>query len=94
MSKGYLYFQHRLYFGTFTFFGVSGSRTAHKMIAYFEEEAVRSYESYLTMIAHGEVENVPHQLAIDYYNQKKDAKLYDMVYFERKMNLNMRKPTL
>ena len=33
------------------------------------------------MIAHGEVENVPApQLAIDYYNLKKDAKLYDMVY--------------
>ena len=65
------------YFLMFVFF----PRTAHKMIAYFEEEAVRSYESYLTMIAHGEVENVPApQLAIDYYNLKKDAKLYDMVY--------------
>lgn len=55
--------------------------TAHKMIAYFEEEAVRSYEEYLTLIAHGEIENVPApKLAIDYYDLKPDAKLHDMVH--------------
>lgn len=55
--------------------------TAHKMIAYFEEEAVRSYEEYLVMIAHGKIENVPApQLAIDYYDMRPEAKLYDMVY--------------
>ena len=55
--------------------------TAHKMIAYFEEEAVRSYEDYLVMIAHGKIENVPApQLAIDYYDMRPEAKLYDMVY--------------
>lgn len=65
------------YFVMFVFF----PRTAHKMIAYFEEEAVRSYENYLNMIAHGKIENVPApQLAIDYYDLKPDAKLHDMVY--------------
>lgn len=55
--------------------------TAHKMIAYFEEEAVRSYEDYLVMIAHGKIENVPApQLAIEYYDMRPEAKLYDMVY--------------
>jgi ubiquinol oxidase len=63
--------------------------TAHKMIAYFEEEAVRSYDDYLKMIAHGKIKNVPApQLAIDYYDMKPEAKLYDMVYRVRSDELH------
>ena len=55
-------------------------RLAHKMIAYFEEEAVRSYTDYLAMVENGEVENVPApQLAIDYYKMKKTARLSDLI---------------
>ena len=55
-------------------------RLAHRMIAYFEEEAVRSYTDYLAMVENGEVENVPApQLAIDYYKMKKDARLSDLI---------------
>jgi len=55
-------------------------RLAHKMIAYFEEEAVRSYTDYLALVENGEVENVPApKLAIDYYKMKKDAKLSDLI---------------
>ena len=62
-------------------FYILSPSTAHKMIAYFEEEAVRSYEEYLVMIAHGKIENVPApQLAIEYYDMRPEAKLYDMVY--------------
>ena len=56
------------------------SRTAHKMIAYFEEEAVRSYTEYLHLIQNKQIENVPApQLAIEYYNLDKDARLSDMI---------------
>ena len=56
------------------------SRTAHKMIAYFEEEAVRSYTNYLDLIESKQIEDVPApQLAIEYYGLKKDAKLSDMI---------------
>lgn len=59
---------------------IVSSRTAHKMIAYFEEEAVRSYTNYLDLINSKQIENVPApQLAIEYYNLKKDAKLSDMI---------------
>ena len=34
-------------------------KTAHRMIAYFEEEAVKSYTDYLGLVERGEVENVP-----------------------------------
>lgn len=55
-------------------------KTAHKMIAYFEEEAVRSYTNYLEMIKNNQLPNPPApQLAIEYYGLQKDAKLSDMI---------------
>ena len=57
-------------------------RLAHKMIAYFEEEAVRSYTNYLEMIKNNQLPNPPApQLAIAYYKMKKDAKLSDMIKY-------------
>ncbi len=55
-------------------------KTAHRMIGYFEEEAVKSYTEYLGMVENGEVENVPApELAIKYYKMKKSAKLSDLI---------------
>lgn len=55
-------------------------RLAHKMIAYFEEEAVRSYTDYLALVESGQVENVPApQLAIDYYEMSENARLSDLI---------------
>ena len=55
-------------------------KTAHRMIAYFEQEAVKSYTEYLKLVESGEVENIPApQLAIDYYKMKKNAKLSDLI---------------
>ena len=55
-------------------------KTAHKMIHYFEEEAVTSYTSYLEQIEAGEIENCPASpLAIDYYDLPVDARLSDMI---------------
>ena len=55
-------------------------RMAHRMIAYFEEEAVRSYTDYLALVQSGAVENVPApQLAIDYYGMKRSARLSDLI---------------
>ena len=55
-------------------------RTGHKMIAYFEEEAVRSYTNYLDLIHSNQIADVPApQLAIEYYSLDKNAKLSDMI---------------
>ena len=55
-------------------------KTAHRMIHYFEEEAVNSYTAYLAQIEAGEIENCPApRLAIDYYDLPADAKLSDMI---------------
>lgn len=65
-------------------FYILAPKTAHKMIAYFEEEAVRSYTEYLELIESGQIENVPApQLAIEYYGLLEDAKLSDMVKYVR-----------
>ena len=64
------------YFILYVFF----PKTAHRMIHYFEEEAVKSYTEYLNMVESGEVENIPApQLAIEYYGMKKNAKLSDLI---------------
>ena len=56
------------------------TRTAHRMIGYFEDEAVNSYSEYLKMVESGEVENIPApHLAINYYNLGADAKLSDLI---------------
>ena len=59
---------------------VVSPKTAHRMIHYFEEEAVHSYTAYLAQIEAGEIENCPApRLAIDYYDLPADAKLSDMI---------------
>jgi len=65
------------YFLLFVFF----PRTAHKMIAFFEEEAVRSYTIYLTMIENRQIHDIPApKLAIDYYDKlNKNSRLSDMI---------------
>ena len=68
-------------FGIFyLFMYIFFTRTAHRMIGYFEDEAVSSYTEYLQMVESGEVENTPApHLAINYYKLGSDAKLSDVI---------------
>ena len=68
-------------FGAFYFFMyIFFTKTAHRMIGFFEDEAVKSYSEYLKMIEDGEIENVKApQIAIEYYNLKSNARLIDLV---------------
>jgi len=60
-------------------------KTAHLMIHYFEEEAVRSYTEYLKLIEEGQIEDVSApQIAIDYYDLLPEAKLSDMIKYVRR----------
>jgi ubiquinol oxidase len=55
-------------------------RTAHRVVGYFEEEAVVSYTQYLAEIDAGKHENPPApQIAIEYWNMAPDARLRDVV---------------
>ena len=63
----------QLVFGIFYLFMYAFfTRTAHRMIGYFEDEAVNSYTEYLNMVETGELEDSPAPpLAINYYNLSK-----------------------
>ena len=55
-------------------------RTSHRMIGYFEDEAVKSYTEYLELVESGLVMNInAPKIAIDYYGLSKKAKLSDLI---------------
>ena len=55
-------------------------RTAHRMVGYFEEQAVVSYTHYLGEIDAGRTKNIAApQIAIDYYKLPATATLRDVV---------------
>ena len=69
--------------GFFAFFLVLyllSSRTAHRLVGYFEEQAVISYTQYLGEIDAGRVDNVSAPaIALDYWNLPEGARLRDVV---------------
>ena len=58
--------------------------TAHRVVGYFEEEAVHSYTEYLRDVDSGIIANVPApKIAIDYWNLAPDARLRDVIMVVR-----------
>ena len=73
-------FAQGVFFVAFLLLYVCSARTAHRLVGYFEEEAVYSYTEYLNEIDRGAQDNVPApQIAIDYWNLPSDACLRDVV---------------
>ena len=59
---------------------VCSPKTAHLMVHYFEEEAVKSYTAYLELVESGTVQNVAApDLAIEYYGLASNARLSDLI---------------
>ena len=55
-------------------------KTSHRMIGYFEDEAVKSYTEYLELVKSGVVMNInAPKIAIDYYGLSKNARLSDLI---------------
>jgi len=64
------------YFVLYVFF----PKTAHRMVGYFEDQAVISYTQYLEEIDAGHTPNIPApKTARDYYGLAEDATLRDVV---------------
>jgi len=73
-----------IFFTSFLFLYVVSGRTAHRLVGYFEEEAVYSYSEYLAEVDSGRLENVPApQIAIDYWQLPADATLRDVIIVVR-----------
>ena len=64
----------------YLFIYVISPRTAHRIVGYFEEEAVISYSQYLQEVEDGKIENVKApKIAIDYWNLPLNSTLKDVI---------------
>jgi ubiquinol oxidase len=63
---------------------ILSKKTAHRVVGYFEEQAIHSYTTYLELIDSGEIKNIPApEIAINYWNLPSDATLRDVVIMTR-----------
>ena len=69
-----------IFYNAYFFLYLFAPRTAHRVVGYFEEEAVISYTSYLKEVDAGRHENIPApQIAIDYWQLGAEATLRDVI---------------
>jgi len=69
-----------IFYNFYFFLYLFAPKTAHRVVGYFEEEAVTSYTHFLEQIDQGKQENVPApQIAKDYWNLTPDATLREVV---------------
>jgi len=69
-----------IFFTSFLMLYVISGRTAHRLVGYFEEEAVYSYTEYLAEVDSGRQKNVPAPaIAIKYWQLPIDATLRDVI---------------
>jgi len=69
-----------IFYNAYFFLYLFAPRTAHRVVGYFEEEAVISYTQYLNEVDAGRHENIPApQIAIDYWQLAEDARLRDVI---------------
>ncbi|MEQ3747035.1 MAG: alternative oxidase [Henriciella sp.] len=69
-----------IFYNFYFFLYLFAPKTAHRVIGYFEEEAVISYTHYLAEIDQGRLENGPApDIAIEYWNLPKNATLRDVI---------------
>ena len=69
-----------IFFNLYFIMYLISTRTCHRIVGYFEEEAVTSYSEYLEEVEQGRLENVPApKIAIDYWNLPTYARLADVI---------------
>ena len=69
-----------VFYNFYFFLYLFAPKVAHRVVGYFEEEAVTSYTQFLAEIDAGRHENVPApKLAIDYWGLASDARLREVV---------------
>ena len=63
---------------------IISDRTAHRIVGYFEEEAIHSYNKYLSMVEDGTHHDVKApEIAIKYWDLSTDATLRDVIIATR-----------
>lgn len=80
-----------IFFNVFFVLYLVSPKTAHRVVGYFEEEAIISYTQYLAEIDAGTHENVPApEIAINYWQLPANATLRDVVVVVRADEANHR----
>ena len=73
-----------IFFNGFFLLYLISPRTAHRVVGYFEEEAIISYTEYLNHVDKGIHPNVPApQIAVDYWKLPPNARLRDLIIVVR-----------
>lgn len=68
----------------YTLVYIISDKTAHRIVGYFEEEAIHSYTKYLALVESGVERNVPApEIAIKYWNLDENATLRDVILATR-----------
>lgn len=79
-ERGLIMIAQAIFFNLYFWMYLFAPKTAHRFVAYLEEEAVVSYTSYLIEIDAGRLHNGPApKIAIDYWQLPRDARLRDVV---------------
>ncbi|MFM9881120.1 MAG: alternative oxidase [Burkholderiaceae bacterium] len=69
-----------VFYNFFFLLYIVSSKTAHRLVGYFEEQAVVSYTEYLAGVDSGKYPNLPApQIAIDYWKLPQDARLREVI---------------
>jgi ubiquinol oxidase len=80
LERGLIMIAQGLFYNAYFFLYLFAPRTAHRFVAYLEEEAVISYTGYLAAIDAGDLENGPApKIAREYWNLPEEASLRDVV---------------
>ena len=80
LERGLIMIAQAIFYNFYFFLYLFAPKTAHRVVGYFEEEAVVSYTDYLKEIDAGRLENIPApKIAIDYWDLPVTARLRDVV---------------
>jgi len=90
-ERGLIMLAQGIFYNLFFLLYLISAKTAHRLVGYFEEEAVYSYTEYLAGVDNGTYENVPApQIAIDYWQLDANARLREVIIAVRNDEANHR----
>lgn len=79
-ERGLILVAQGVFYNFFFLLYALSARTGHRVVGYFEEEAVRSYTEYLAGVDDGSYANVPAPaIAIEYWKLPPEARLRDVI---------------
>ena len=79
-ERALILFAQAIFWNVYFVMYVFAPRTCHRLVGYFEEEAVISYTAYLAQVeSNPELNIAAPKIAIDYWHLPKNAKLSDVI---------------